>query len=63
MKGIDAKYQKDNIPLPDRPIHCNMIQSIIKIRDCKSCLYRDNCRYRENGAMRRIKIDWDSLIG
>lgn len=60
MNKIDADYNK-NKPMGDRLIYCDLMQTLKYIRECKTCLYKDNCKYREHGSMRRIKIDWNNV--
>jgi len=38
-----------------RLIWCNLIKSLMKLGKCRDCVYDNNCRYREKGAMRRVK--------
>lgn len=36
-------------------IWCNLYRSYMALGKCRGCIYDDDCRYREKGAMRRIK--------
>ena len=53
MKGTEVE-------MLERLIWCDLHKGYYHVKECKPCLYRDNCQYREHGAMRRIKINWDN---
>ena len=48
--------------LINRSIWCNLVKTQQKIIACKTCVYRDNCEYREHGAMRRVNVNFDNWI-
>jgi hypothetical protein len=35
--------------LINRIIWCDLIKTYQKLIECKSCIYRDNCKYRKYG--------------
>lgn len=42
-------------------VWCKLKRTNQQLRYCSACIFRDNCQYRNNGAMRRVKIDWDKV--
>lgn len=47
--------------LEERNIWCDMMHTNKFLKQCKGCVYQDDCKYREKGALRRVKIDWDKI--
>ncbi len=48
--------------LLSRNIWCDLYKTHKYLRDCKPCDKRDNCEYRNNGAMQKVKVNFDNWI-
>jgi hypothetical protein len=45
-------------PLEQRKIWCNKYRCERVLKSCVACKHRANCVWRENGAMKRVKVNW-----
>jgi L-amino acid N-acyltransferase YncA len=48
--------------LISRSIWCNLKKTQQTIIACKDCQFRDNCGFRQYGAMRKVNVNFDNWI-
>jgi hypothetical protein len=61
LKAEQAKERERK--LIQRSIWCDLEKTHMTLITCRSCVYRDNCQYREYGAMRKVKVHFDNWMG
>lgn len=48
--------------LINRLIWCDLHRTYQRLSECKFCQYNDNCEYRDKGAMKRVRVNFNNWL-